>query len=402
MSSIFDFIKEGKEESSFIPSSNYSIFEAAKNMPEVKEPTRVESITAAPIKGIIKGASELAQGYQILRDPIAAFLGLTGHVVTPELGEKVTEQVLPTQKKAPERFLERAGKVSTYVAGRGNIIPKIIRGGIATLGGQLAEEFGLPKSAQGAIEIAGLLSPTRLNGAQKFASSLYSEADTLSQGGRIPARNLVTNIQNFIAKLSRGGPAVSKNAALNQANAIFPKIRRGNIEIKELTEFKKTINEARSSLYLDQNLDKVGKRTAKRNLDEMSKIIDSALDEYGRRNPQWAKTYRAANEAHGAIANSQKVRNWIGNIIKQHPHATGSALAGALIGHALVPKALIGTVAGGVALKSGEFIARIMKSPVLRQYYQRAIQEAIKENPNGFLNYMAKLEKSLKSEKETD
>lgn len=396
MTSIFDFVKSpisSEKSNDKSNASNFSpIFEEVKKMPEDKEPSRIRSILSAPVKGLLKGLKETEEISPIRMGPIS-----------PELGKRIIKEALPTQKKVPEKSLETAGRIGSYLIGPGKIASKAIRGGIATLGSVLSEQFGLPKGAQSAVEIGALLSPTTLKGAQKYISSLYSRAENvLPSNASVNSRNINQKLNSFIRNIKMGGTSPSKSAALTKAKEIKSKAKSGSVKVKELTEFKKTINEARSSLYLDQALDKSGKAAAKRNLDEISSIVDDTLYQYGTQNPQWNELYRAANEGHGAIANSKKVSNWIGKTIKQHPHASGTAIAGALIGHAFSPKSLVITGAGLAGIKSGELIARIAKSKVLREYYKNAIEAALNENQMGFLNNIKKLEKNLISEKEKE
>jgi hypothetical protein len=393
MTSIFDFVRQEKVTPASEPISTgsgntSSIFEAAKQLPEEKPRTRVQSITGAPIKGLLKGLQET---YGMLS---------TGPIPS-RLAERAFEEGIPTENKLPERTLERAGKIGSYLIGPGKLPSKLIRGGLATVGGQLAEELGFGKGVQGTIETAAFLSPTSLKGAQKYVSSLYSEAESLlPANAQTSARNLRNQLGTFITNLRRGGTALSKTAAMTKAKEIRSKIQGGNIDVKELTEFKKSINEARAGLYAEQGLDKKGKALAKRNLDELSKHLDEALTQYGQQNPQWYKPYKMANEGYGAIANSKKVSNWIGKVIKQHPIHSGAALGGALIGHALNPKALAVTGIGYGLIKSGELVSRIVKSKVLRKYYTDAIKSAMKENTPAFLNAMKKLADHFSKEKE--
>ncbi len=383
---------ELNQESSSMPAlpSGFELDSKSSSI-ESKEPSRLRSILSAAPKGFLKGAKESSES------PIR-----TGPI-SDELGERLIEEVLPTQKKSLEKTLERTGRVGSYLVSPGKAISKLIRGGISVAGGQIAEELGLSKGAQSAVETGGLLTPTTLKGAQKYVNSLYNKAESLlPENVKVGARNLNKNLVSFIDKIKMGGTAPSKTPALTKAKEIRSKISKGQIDVKELTEFKKTINESRSGLYLDQALDKKGKALAKRNLDDISGIVDDALSEYGKKNPQWNKLYRSANEGHGAIANSKKFSNLIGKIIKQNPHASGAAIAATLIGHALSPKSLGIASIGLTGIKSGELIARISKSKVLRKYYQQAMQNAVKENAAGFLNNMKRIENHLLTHKEKE
>lgn len=368
-------------------------FQPMQNEKEIQpERTRIQSLTAAPVKGLLKGVQQQTELSMLPRGPIPA-----------ELANRAFDEFFPTQDKLSEKLLERTGRVATSLIGGGKgVASRAIRGGLSVLGGQIAEALGGSKETQQLVETGALLSPTVLKGTQKFVSGLYGQADKLAKGGSVSAKNLASQVRQFIKELEQGGTANSKMPTLKKLKEILSKIKNGKIDVKELTEFKKTINEARAGSYTDPGLDKVGKKLAQRNLNRASKIIDNSLGEYGKSNPEWNKVYGEANEAHGAIQNSKKVSRWISRIFKQHPHASGAAIAGSIIGHIFNPKAAVGVLAGAGALKSGELISRIIKSKVLRKYYADAIKQAVKENTSGFLNAMKKLSDNFSKEKEED
>lgn len=159
----------------------------------------------------------------------------------------------------------------------------------------------------------------------------------------------------------------------------FPKKLGNHIEVEELESFKRDINEARSGLFDEFKTDKIGRKAAKRNLDTVSKFVDQSLYEYGKQNPEWEAFYRPANEVHGAIASSHRVRN----SLKRHAKSLGfpAVLAelglyhGAGIGPAL---GVTGATAG--ALGTGEILSRVMKSPTLRKHYNNLIIGALKDD----------------------
>lgn len=385
MTSIFDFVKEGKSAPLSIPSesrSNSSIFEAAKELPVEKEITRTQSITAAPIQGYLKG---LQNAYGSGTGPIPS-----------ELANRVFEEVLPTENKAPERLLERGGKIAAYVSGPGALRNKLIRGPAATFGGQLAQEFGFGKDTQEAIETGLLLSPTTWKGAQKYVSSLYGKADSLlPKGAEAEARNLRKGIVTYINDLRMGGMDPSKTASMTKAKEIMSKIQSGKIDVKELTEFKKSINVLRAGLYGEKSLDRKGRASAKRNLDELSSKIDSSLAEYGKENPEWYKPYKEANEGFSGIEKAKRARSWIGGLIKQNPTLASYGILGTIAGNIAAPKTALLTAGGVGLLGIGEFTARLVKSKTLRKYYKDMIKSAIEENKGAFINNLRKLNESL-------
>lgn len=115
---------------------------------EVVQPiSRGRSLASAFPKGVIKALGSISP------------LPKTGPV--PEkLGHAVTEQFLPTQEKAPEQFLERAGKLSTFLAGgEGTLASKGLRTGAGALFGQGVKEVGGGELAQDIAELGAMSLP---------------------------------------------------------------------------------------------------------------------------------------------------------------------------------------------------------------------------------------------------
>lgn len=252
--------------------------------------------------------------------------------------------------------------------------------------GQIATKMGA----------AFLLSAFRPNGAKKYADSLYtSSKKLLPEEARVSAKALSSQSAKLKQQLMKGGTAPYKAPSLTKLNEIQSKITNGRIPVDELTQFKIDINKARSSLYGDVNLDKGGRAMAKRNLDATAKIVDNALSEYGKTNPAWAREYRAANEVYGAIAQSKKVSDFISRAVGQGKLTKGAVVAAEIF---LAPKAIPATIAGYGALKTGELLTRIAKSPTLQQYYLGVVQAALKEDAALMSKYLAKLDAGLKKE----
>lgn len=394
MTSIFDFVKQDTPIQPQVEIPNEikmpsSIFEAAKELPKENVRTRTQSVTAAPIKGLLKG---LQSAYGSGAGPIPS-----------ELANRAFEEVIPTENKAPERLLERGGKIAAYIAGPGALRNKLIRGTAATLGGQLAQEFGFGKNAQEVIETGLLLSPTTWRGAQKYVSSLYGKADSLlPKEAQVEGRNLRKNLVSYINDLRRGGMDATKTSSMTKAKEIMSKIESGKIDVKELTEGKKSINVLRAGLYGEKNLDRKGRASAKRNLDQLSSKIDSSLAEYGKENPEWYKPYKEANEGFSGIEKAKRVRSWIGGLIKQNPTLASYGILGTIAGNVAAPKTALLTAGAGGLLGTGEIIARIVKSKTLRKYYKEMILNAIEENKGAFINNLRKLDKAFRSEKEEE
>lgn len=356
--------------------------------------SKLESIVHSGIKGGIKSGLKTAEFLHQAAHPIESALGVPPPFSSDVL-EAGAEKIFPSSGGAAERFAEKVGETAVGAIGPGSLASKAIRGSLSALGGFMAKESGLPESAVAGIETGLLLTPTKFKGAQKFVSDLYSKARETAGKDLISSKNLKNQTLKFLSELSKGGSASSKNAAVLKAKEILQKTKTGKIPVEELTEFKKTINEARANLYVQQDLNTSAKKMAKRNLDSLSKVVDDSLASYGKLNPKWNSLYTSANEGHGAIEQSKKVSNFVKKLVKKYPHASGSALSGILFG-GLVSKPAAAAMGGSyIAVKSGELLSRIINSKTLRKYYQTALQNAVKENPGAFLKNMKKLEDEI-------
>ena len=73
----------------------------------------------------------------------------------------------------------------------------------------------------------------------------------------------------------------------------------------------------------------------------------------------------------------------------------GSVVVDLFLGHPLLSVGAVGTYG---LVKTGELMARIVKSPKLREHYLRVIMEAQNENLPGMIKNMEALDKELKEE----
>lgn len=273
----------------------------------------------------------------------------------------------------------------------------------ASIGSNLAEmgvkHLGGEEGAQTATKLgtAFLLTAINPKGANKYASSLFSEAESLlPKNAMAEGKMLSGELKNFKQELIKGGSAPSKDKSLKKIDEVLNATKNGRISVDELTSFKKSINEAREGLYQEFGSNKSGRLSAKRNLDRVSKSVDKALDGYGQTNPAWNKAYRSANEAHGAIQQSKKVGNQVARVLKQNPHlASGGAVAEIFF----APKTLPLVGAGFAGLKTAELLTRVGKSPVLRKYYSDVINAALKQDSAEIAKSLERFDSAIKSNK---
>lgn len=343
---------------------------------------------------------EFDQANEILKYAIPGLNLPTSNEVRQGL-EKIGGEYLKPQNKKEEFSDNIVSDLTSLLVPVKGKIPFAKSLGIA-IGSNIAEKgaelLGAEEGGQAATKIGStfLLSMINPKGAVKYADDLYKKAKSVLPNKAItPAFELHNDARKMLADLSKGGSADYKTAAQTKLKEIQKKITNGVIPVDELTEFKISVNNARSKLFSDFTIDKSTKAKAKRNLDGVSKILDKTIDQYAKTNPQWGKYYKDANESFSAITQSQKVSKAIGKLIKKNPHLSAVALGAKLF---FVPHSAPALATGYGALKTGELMARIAKSPVLREYYQDAAKAAIKDDSALIIKNLNKLDAGLKKE----
>lgn len=271
---------------------------------------------------------------------------------------------------------------------------RLLIAGTGQIGEETAEFFGAEKDLASKIKfgstfLASLVSKNGLRGVENYKDKLYDEARSLRpQNARFNAKTFEYELNKQEKNLMKGDPnAAYKREAKRLIDVARNKIQTGEVPVEELEKLKVDVNQSRSGLYTQQDLGKSGQKLAKKELDRLSQTLDRGLMKYGRSNPKWFEKFRDAQKTHGAIEESKKVANFIQRNAHLEKSGPGAIALEVLTGH---PGAILPTLgaagAGTVALKSGEIMTQIWKSPKLRSYYLNVLKGALNEDAN-FLNY---------------
>lgn len=286
---------------------------------------------------------------------------------------------------------------------------KPIKAGLLALGGNVASEtvgqFGGSENQKAYAKLGTIVAGSFINpkAAENLKNDLFSKArEARPAEAKVASRSLIKAADKLEKKLMQGDPkSPSKTKSSDLIKTIKEKAKSGEISLDELEEFKRNINEARSGLYEEFKSNKAGRKSAKRNLDSVSKLIDGSLNEYGKQNPKWEAFYRPANEVHGAIAQSQRARNWV----TRHIGKLGSAALLAELGlyHGASPVAAGISLGAGVAgaaltVEAQALAQRVFRSPTLRKHYIQLLNGAMKEDVVVVRENLKKMEKELKKE----
>ena len=127
---------------------------------------RFHSLINAPLKGLYKGALDIAKILPLsAQGPNIIPYLLTGKSIWPkkahqafekgiQKGEEYLEEALPTRPEVAESILERFGKIAPYaLGGPETLLAKGLRSGLSALAGQATEELGGGPLEQGIAEV---------------------------------------------------------------------------------------------------------------------------------------------------------------------------------------------------------------------------------------------------------
>jgi hypothetical protein len=372
-------------------------------------PADIVNLSMLPAKGIQKGV-EAITGEDLseidvskLMDRAFPLKGLPTSQRMREAGKGLTGGKYEPKNAAEELGDEIVTDLTSLSVGggRSSFLKKL---GVS-IGANLSKEgvklLGGSEGSQQLAKIGTMVGLSLVNpkGASKYASKLYAEAkQSLPKGASISSANLEEELGSLKAALEKGGSAPSKTKAIEKINEIGKKIEGDQIQIDELVEFKKTINELRQGLYQEFQGNKPGRLLAKKNLDSVSKGVDNAISEYGKTNPEWEKLYRSANEVYGTVAQSKKVSDWIGRTFIPNQITKGAASIGGLAATLFKPIVVPAALAGYAGLKGAELLVRIAKSPTLRKYYAESLKAAVRQDSSAVASNLKKLDAAMTKE----
>jgi hypothetical protein len=245
-------------------------------------------------------------------------------------------------------------------------------------------------------------------GAKNYASSLFNESETIiPKGEKLYSPKFEKSLSNLEKTLSSGGSSPSKEKSLKKIGEIQSKIKNGEIEVKELVDFRKTINEIKSELGgYEVQLPKHIKKKAIANLDLVKGKVIDALEEYGTKsNPEFGKLNRAANESYAAYENSDKMANFIkksvGNTVRSSAVKTLFGLSGlgaAAAYPALAAKGAVVAAPAYLGYEAYKIFSQVMNSPTLRKFYGNVLKGAAVGNASQVSKNIKALENNIEEE----
>jgi hypothetical protein len=245
----------------------------------------------------------------------------------------------------------------------------------------------------------------RKGGAKKYASALFNESEKLiPEGATLKSPKFQDSILKLEKSFESGGSAPSKERALKKLGEIKDRMLGDEIEVKELIDFRKTINEIRSELGgFNIEMPKHIKQKAIHNLDKVKGQIIGALDEYGKKtNPKFGKLNSSANEAYAAYQSSDKMADFIKKTSEKFVKHNGLKAILGLGGAYAFPAIAAKTAGSAIPLKVGyegyKVLHQVVKSPTLRKYYGNILKGAAAGNASQVTQNVKALQKKMEEE----
>jgi hypothetical protein len=244
----------------------------------------------------------------------------------------------------------------------------------------------------------------RNGGPKAYSGKLFNLSEQLvPSGAKYSNPRFFSSLKNLFQDMKKGGTTPSKSSSLRKIREILKKGKDGSINVEELIEFRKSLNELldKAKAFSLETPTKIRKKQIK-NLNKVKNKVIKAIDDYGKTNPKFAEVNKAANESWAALESSQVISNFLqkmaGSIVKNSAVQTvlglgsivGSKVAG--IGAYLAPAAII--------YQGIKILYQIGKSPTLRRYYTNIMKGALSGNTSQVLKNTKALDLALEEEED--
>ncbi len=196
------------------------------------------------------------------------------------------------------------------------------------------------------------------------------------------ASTLETALKKIIEKTERTQDTAAKVRIRKEANGILDKIKNNELPYQQTIDMKTALNQNAESLYKDPEMTSKVMKETRAGFDDIRSALKDYIKQSEKEYPEFYNNITKSDEVYSAMANSNKVRKFLGK------HGKTLKAAG-VIGPVIElftagPAATVGTLGvigtGGAAVQGLKFANRISKSPTLREHYIKALEAASKEN----------------------
>lgn len=358
------------------------IVQAAKSLPELPSFGQQESFIQKAGKPYAEKFAEAIPTSNEIRDYSQQIFG---DLVSPHgEGEKFADDIvsdftllaLPVKGKIP--FARALG---TSVAGN--------------LGKETVKKFGGSENAQNLTKL-GIMMTAGLIGresAKKFTSKLHDNyRSMIPETATIKTTNqFIEGLENLAKEMEKGTVSLDQAPAYKVIQDMSKRARdSGVLPTQELSELRKTINSYRFSRDLSPS--------AKFHFDQLDRLTNSHLEQYGKANPEFLKAYREANLASAGMAHSNFVVKAVSKALQKAkigPTTAGIFAAHALPGATAAAPAVLGAAAVG---QVSAVMHRVLTNPVLRKHYFEVLKAAGKDQTPLILKHLKELDKGLEKD----
>ena len=293
-------------------------------------------------------------------------------------------------------------KFTSFLTALGKNLPGAVVKSTAVKGaGKGAELLGAGPKTKMATEM-GMLFLTGLIGgktANQYVSEKYQAAkSSIPKGDIVPTNRFLGGLNNIEQELSKGVMTPTKAEVLTPLRELKTKASGGGMLAEDLVQSYHDINERLNAKKLFDELSKGERQVLRTRYDMLRNEVRDTINDYGKKNPDFLKEWSEANQGYATIAKSRKVSDFISRNKGKIPSHLGAVFATELFtGH---PQAAALTVGGAGAaygaVKMGELLYKVSKSPVLRQHYLNVIEAASSENLPALIKNLELLDKEIK------
>lgn len=238
--------------------------------------------------------------------------------------------------------------------------------------------------------------------AESIASDLYKKAQSiLPANAATNATRLETNLNNLKSNILKGrkprDAAGSEKFVLDEADKVLRQIQNGQVNVNTLVAAKRSLNENLQKFVFESS-DKSARAGARKLAKRINGEISGAMEQYGQTNPEWWSQQKSADQAFGAINQSNYISRLLERFTKGRPEglahlfgATGQLATSLVSGPAAI---------GGFSIYQGyKLMHRIIKSPELRKHYAKVLFSSLTENPKIINKEVEDLQNSLEKDR---
>lgn len=221
----------------------------------------------------------------------------------------------------------------------------------------------------GTMLATSLLGPSNIKNYMKDSYKLAEEA-LPQEGAFVAAHNLEKNIASLEKTFSHGEMTPSKAFMRDRINAIKGKIKDDKINIKDVWELKRNINEHIHELSKPYGVEK--------QLPVLTRSLNEILGEYGSQNTSFGKAFHTAEDVFKGINKASSVNAFL----QKHVSADkiGKITAGMLLGY-ISPQTTASLVGSSLAVREGvKIFERFKNSPEIQKYYAKIVSSAAHKN----------------------